>query len=247
MNMKHAVKDSWFPIVSEHMDFSKFEVWTKWLLFSNPLTYCLSIPWLCQQQPLSFFLIIIIFSSSCFLCLSVNTGCSSHCDLLCSLTHIILPFCWCWRAFMYYELWINCIHCTTTYSSIQLRVLKHLRGYNIETYLTVAIELKLDEGTKLRWSEHSSKCEITPPCEELLEFLDAHSWYHESVSHSARLVPKAAPRSAYAAGSDNAFRAGGRGAAGTAMAVLDFSDRLICPRPEPYQYFRIRVIRPKPV
>ena len=43
------------------------------------------------------------------------------------------------------------------------------------------------------------------------------------------------------------FRAGGTGAAGTAMAVPVFSDRVICPRPGQYQFFNIRVIRPKPV
>ena len=42
-------------------------------------------------------------------------------------------------------------------------------------------------------------------------------------------------------------RAGGTGAAGTAMAVPVFSDRVICPRPGPYQFFSIRVILPKPV
>ena len=43
------------------------------------------------------------------------------------------------------------------------------------------------------------------------------------------------------------YKAGGTSAAGTAMAVSLFSDRVICPRPGPYQFFSIRVIRPKPV
>ena len=55
------------------------------------------------------------------------------------------------------------------------RALKASEEYSIETYLTAAIELKLDEGTRLRWTEHSSKCDTTPPCEELLEVLDMAS------------------------------------------------------------------------
>ena len=71
-----------------------------------------------------------------------------------------------------------------------IRVLKVSVDYNIETYLTAAIELKLDEDTKLRWTEHSSKCEKTPPCEEMLEFLDVQARYHESVADSMRSAPK---------------------------------------------------------
>ena len=56
--------------------------------------------------------------------------------------------------------------------------------YSIETYLTAATEFKFDEGTKLRWTKHSSECETTPPCEELLEFLDVQAQHHESVAHN---------------------------------------------------------------
>ena len=68
-----------------------------------------------------------------------------------------------------------------------IRALKVLGEYDIETYLTAAIKLKLDEGTKLRWIEHSSKCETTPPCKELLEFLDVQARNHESVAHTVNL------------------------------------------------------------
>ena len=66
-----------------------------------------------------------------------------------------------------------------------IRALKASGEYNMETYLTSAIDLKLDESTKLRWTEHSSKCEKTPPCEELLEFLDIQARHNESVGHIA--------------------------------------------------------------
>ena len=78
--------------------------------------------------------------------------------------------------------------------------------YDIETYLTVAIELKLDEATKLRWTEHSNKCETTPLCDELLEFLYVQATDHDqSISHNTRSVPKATPRTVYPAGSNNAY------------------------------------------
>ena len=80
-----------------------------------------------------------------------------------------------------------------------IRMLKVLGEYDIETYLTAAIELKLDEGTKLRWTEHSSKCETTTLCEDLLEFLHVQARHHKSVAHSAQSVPKATPRTAGAA------------------------------------------------
>ena len=84
-----------------------------------------------------------------------------------------------------------------------IRALKVSGVYSIETYLTVAIELKLDKGKKLRWTEHSSKCETTPPCEELSNFFIDQARHHESVMHSVQLIPKAIPRTANAAGSDN--------------------------------------------
>ena len=38
MNIKHALKDTWFPIVSEHINISKLRSGPKWPLVSNPLT-----------------------------------------------------------------------------------------------------------------------------------------------------------------------------------------------------------------
>ena len=82
-----------------------------------------------------------------------------------------------------------------------IRALKFSGVYNIETYLTAAIELKLDENTKLRWTEHSSKCEKTPPREELL----VQARHHESVIHSARYAqrPNSTSKAAYTAGCEN--------------------------------------------
>ena len=68
--------------------------------------------------------------------------------------------------------------------SHHIRALKAAEDYTIETYLTAAIEFKLDESTKLRWAEYSSKCEKTPQCKELLEFLDTQARHYECVMHS---------------------------------------------------------------
>ena len=46
MDMKCAVNDSWFPIISVHINISKLRSGPKWPLFSNSLTYlyvCISI------------------------------------------------------------------------------------------------------------------------------------------------------------------------------------------------------------
>ena len=67
-----------------------------------------------------------------------------------------------------------------------IRALKALGQDTLETYLTAAIELKLDEGTKLKWMEYSSEREITPPYEELLKFLDIQARHHESVVQGVR-------------------------------------------------------------
>ena len=66
------------------------------------------------------------------------------------------------------------------------RALKASGNHSLETYLTAAIELKLHENTKLKWTEYSSKNETTPPYTELLEFLDIQARHHESVAQTTR-------------------------------------------------------------
>ena len=67
-----------------------------------------------------------------------------------------------------------------------IRALKALEQHTLEMYLTAAIEMKLDEGTRLKWTEYSSDSETTPPYEELLKFLDLQARHHESVAQSVR-------------------------------------------------------------
>ena len=54
----------------------------------------------------------------------------------------------------------------------------------MEVYLTAAIELKLDEDTKLKWMEYSGDSDTTPSYEELLKFLDIRARHHESAVQS---------------------------------------------------------------
>ena len=87
--------------------------------------------------------------------------------------------------------------------SQHIRALKASEDYDIDTYLTAAIEMKLDEGTKLLWTQHSSKSEKTPPCEEILEFLDTQARHYESVAHSGRSISKTTTKAAYTTRPEN--------------------------------------------
>ena len=66
------------------------------------------------------------------------------------------------------------------------RALKALGQDTLEEYLTAAIELKLDEDTRLKWMEFSCDSEKTPSYEELLKFLDTRARHHESAVQSGR-------------------------------------------------------------
>ena len=78
-------------------------------------------------------------------------------------------------------------------------------NHSLDTYLTAAIELKLHESIKLKWTEYSSESETTPLCTELLKFSDIQARHHESVAQTTSKVPTSAserkvpPRASYAA------------------------------------------------
>ena len=86
-----------------------------------------------------------------------------------------------------------------------VRALRVSGEYDLDSYITATMELKLDDNTLLKWNEHSSKCERTPPIDEFLGFLDILARHHEGVAHSTRCVTKSkvAQRAAYSAGSDS--------------------------------------------
>ena len=78
-----------------------------------------------------------------------------------------------------------------------IRALKLAGQLDIETFLTIALELKLDEATRLKWMEYSNDSKTTPPHEELLKFLDSQAQHHESVSSERK--PQTTTHRSYAA------------------------------------------------
>ena len=61
------------------------------------------------------------------------------------------------------------------------RALKAAKSDSFDTVLTVILQQKLDEKTRLKWAEFSSEHESVPPCTELLKFLDFQARQPESV------------------------------------------------------------------
>ena len=90
------------------------------------------------------------------------------------------------------------------------RSLKAAKTDSFDTVLTVILQQKLDEKTRLKWAEFSSEHESVPPCTELLKFLDLQARQLESVaqvghkhaSGSDRKIPSVKPF--YAISTDNA-------------------------------------------
>ena len=62
-----------------------------------------------------------------------------------------------------------------------IRVIKAPDAYNINMFLTIVMELKLDKVTKLKWMEYSNDSQTTLLHAELLKFLDLQSRHFESV------------------------------------------------------------------
>ena len=69
-----------------------------------------------------------------------------------------------------------------------IRAIKLSDEFDLETFLTIAIELKLDEATRLKWMEHSNHSQKTPPYSEVLEFLNMQARHHESVTSKHKPV-----------------------------------------------------------
>ena len=62
-----------------------------------------------------------------------------------------------------------------------IRAIKVSDNYDIDTFLTNMMELKLDEVTKLKWMEYSNESQMTPKHAELLKFLDLQAQHFESM------------------------------------------------------------------
>ena len=90
------------------------------------------------------------------------------------------------------------------------RALKAAKSYLFDTVLTMILQQKLDETTRLKWAEFSSNNESVPPCTELLKFLDLQARQlksvsqvrHKHTSRSDRKMPSVKP--SYAVSTDDA-------------------------------------------
>ena len=60
-----------------------------------------------------------------------------------------------------------------------IRAIKAFYFYDIDTFLTIVMELKLDEVTKLWWMEYTNDSKTTPSHSELLKFLDLQAQHFE--------------------------------------------------------------------
>ena len=68
-----------------------------------------------------------------------------------------------------------------------IRAIKAFKDYNIDTFLIVVMELKLDEGTKLKWMEFSNDSQATPQHSNLPKFLNLHTQDFESMPSKQKL------------------------------------------------------------
>ena len=62
------------------------------------------------------------------------------------------------------------------------RALKAAKSDSFDTVLTVILQQKLDEKTRLKWAEFSCEHESVPPCTELLKFLNLYARQVENVT-----------------------------------------------------------------
>ena len=66
-----------------------------------------------------------------------------------------------------------------------IRAIKAFDAYDIDTFLTAIMELKLGETTKLKLMEHINDSTKTPPYTDLLKFMDLQA-QHSSLRRSSR-------------------------------------------------------------
>ena len=90
-----------------------------------------------------------------------------------------------------------------------IRAIRAFDAYDIETFLTIVMELKLDEVTKLKWMEYSNDSKTTPPHSELLKFLDLQAQHFESAPSERK--QQATTHKSYAAAVGEACVACGKG------------------------------------
>ena len=63
-----------------------------------------------------------------------------------------------------------------------IRAIELSNHFDLETFLTFTMELKLDEVTRIKWMDYSNDSQKTPLYSELLKFLDMQARHFESVT-----------------------------------------------------------------
>ena len=63
-----------------------------------------------------------------------------------------------------------------------IRAIKASEHYDLDTFLTVVMELKLDEASRQKWMEFTNESQMTPTQDEMLRFLDLQARQFEPIS-----------------------------------------------------------------
>ena len=74
--------------------------------------------------------------------------------------------------------------CKQYIKSIKVHVSDH---YDLDTFLTIVMELKFDEVKKLKWMEFSNDYQMTAPYKELLKFLDLQAQHYKLMSFKQKM------------------------------------------------------------
>ena len=79
-----------------------------------------------------------------------------------------------------------------------IRAIKLADYFDLDTFLTIVMELKPDEATRLKWMEFSNDSQATPSHEEM-QYLDLQARHHESVLSERKPHQSTHVHKAYAA------------------------------------------------
>ena len=63
-----------------------------------------------------------------------------------------------------------------------IRAIKASKHYDLNMFLTIMMELKLGEASRLKWMEFTNESQTTPALDEMLKFLDIQAQHFESMS-----------------------------------------------------------------
>ena len=63
-----------------------------------------------------------------------------------------------------------------------IRAIKASEQYDLNTFLTVVMELKLDEASRLEWLEFTNESQTTPTQDKMLKLIDLQARHFESMS-----------------------------------------------------------------